>query len=214
MEYDAPGSSIPSIGGPAAQAHDVIVLGGGTAGSAVALFTARAKLKTLVLSHGTAAVAPVVTVDNYLGFVEGVGGEELVRLGREHARKWGAEFRDEEVARVAKEGEGFTVTTTTNQVLRAKRIVLASNKGMVFAEQLGLALRTEPWAQMKRRFVKVDEYGRTSLEGIYAAGRITGAPSQALIAAGDGARAAVTLVMDLTGKPYHDHSPYRPGARD
>lgn len=46
--------------------------------------------------------------------------------------------------------------------------------------------------------VKTDEYGRSSTPGVYAAGDIRGiVPSQLIIAAGDGSRAAVGINRDL-----------------
>ena len=58
-----------------------------------------------------------------------------------------------------------------------------------FAEPLGLATTPEGW-------VRTDAAGRTSAPGVYAAGDIALGPQQLLIAAGDGARVAGTVVRD------------------
>lgn len=52
----------------------------------------------------------------------------------------------------------------------------------------------------ERGFIAVDDAGRTSVAGIYAAGDSTApGPEQLMIAAGEGARLAVTLNRDLVG---------------
>jgi thioredoxin reductase len=58
-----------------------------------------------------------------------------------------------------------------------------------FAEPLGLVTTPEGW-------VRTDAAGRTSAPGVYAAGDIALGPQQLLIAAGDGARVAGTVVRD------------------
>ena len=79
-------------------------------------------------------------------------------------------------------------------------VVLSSNKRTDLATQLGLALGGHGG-----RFVAVDEDGHTAVPGCFAAGRITGKPSQAVIAAGDGARVAIAIIQQLRGGYYVDH---------
>lgn len=43
------------------------------------------------------------------------------------------------------------------------------------------------------------------MEGIYACGTCAGIPSQAIIAAGNGAQVALNLISDLIGKRVHHH---------
>ena len=58
--------------------YDVLILGGGPAGYSAALYTARAGLDTLVIEKicpgGQMATTDII--DNYPGFVEGIGGFE------------------------------------------------------------------------------------------------------------------------------------------
>ncbi|MBV8203841.1 MAG: hypothetical protein JO195_02320, partial [Candidatus Eremiobacteraeota bacterium] len=55
------------------------------------------------------------------------------------------------------------------------------------------------------KFVGVDAQGETAIPGLFAAGRITGIPSQAVISAGDGAKTAIALIQKIRGQYYVDH---------
>lgn len=82
--------------------YDVIIIGGGPAGLTAGLYTARARLKTLLLEKiapgGQAAVA--WTIENYPGFPEGIGGPELMERVRKQAEKYGLEIKSGEVVKV------------------------------------------------------------------------------------------------------------------
>jgi thioredoxin reductase (NADPH) len=84
--------------------------------------------------------------------------------------------------------------------VRSDYLVLASNKRTDVARSLGLELGGHG-----ARFVSVDAGGRTPVERCYAVGRITGAPSQAIISAGDGARVAIDIIQRIRGGYYVDH---------
>lgn len=52
--------------------------------------------------------------------------------------------------------------------------------------------------------VQTDDLGRTSVYGVYAAGDASNiSPAQALVAAGDGSRAAIGINTDLIGEDFH-----------
>jgi thioredoxin reductase len=53
--------------------------------------------------------------------------------------------------------------------------------------------------------VTVDEHGRTSAPGIWAAGTIAGVSVHTIITAGDGARVAINLLSEQRGERYVDH---------
>jgi thioredoxin reductase (NADPH) len=78
---------------------DVVVIGSGPGGLQAGIYTARAQLKTLILgtTQKKSMLMGVPFIGNYLGFPNGISGEELIRLGNEHAMQYGAEIRDEEV---------------------------------------------------------------------------------------------------------------------
>jgi thioredoxin reductase (NADPH) len=68
------------------------------------------------------------------------------------------------------------------------------------AQALGLEL-----GGFGAKFVAADASGATPIDRVYAAGRITGQPSQAIISAGDGARVAIALIQRIRGEYYVDH---------
>jgi thioredoxin reductase (NADPH) len=182
-----------------ATSFDVLIIGGGMAGLSCALFAARANLAVAVFDQGRSSLRRVERVYNYLGFPEGVGGSELIELGRRQAERFGAVFFDLDVARVERRADGFLITAGDRD-FGSRFVVLAANKRTDLATQLGL-----PLGGFGNRFVSVDGDGQTAIPGIYAIGRITGLPSQAVISAGEGARTAIAIVQKIRGEYYVDH---------
>ncbi len=60
---------------------DTIIIGGGPAGLAAAVYTCRAEMKTVILERGLLGGQVSLTdqVDNYAGFPEGVSGPDLIQ---------------------------------------------------------------------------------------------------------------------------------------
>jgi len=75
--------------------YDIVIIGGGPAGLAAAIYTARMGKKTLLLEGkmfgGRATTAPHVW--NYPGFPEGITGTELIDLMVKQAEKYGADLK-------------------------------------------------------------------------------------------------------------------------
>jgi thioredoxin reductase len=70
-----------------AKTREVIVIGGGIAGSSAALYLGRAQRNTLVIDSGHSMAAWEPSVENYLGFPKGVHGEDLLKYGRIQAER-------------------------------------------------------------------------------------------------------------------------------
>src|SRR3954468_7968420 len=68
---------------------EVMIVGGGIAGLSAAIYLGRAERDTVVVDTGRSMARWEPDVQNYLGFPEGIGGEELLRRGREQARRYG-----------------------------------------------------------------------------------------------------------------------------
>lgn len=104
---------------------DVAIIGGGPAGLSAAVYTARADQETLVFDKGDGTTRDVDMMENVYGFPDGATGPELVEVGQEQATKFGAEIIEEEVVRVAEEGDGYVVETQVNEY-KVRGIILAT----------------------------------------------------------------------------------------
>jgi thioredoxin reductase (NADPH) len=74
--------------------YDVVIIGGGPAGLANAVYAASEGLRTLLVEHhapgGQAGTSSMI--ENYLGFPSGVTGADLARRATAQARRFGAEL--------------------------------------------------------------------------------------------------------------------------
>src|SRR5690348_2800804 len=108
--------------------YDVIIVGGGPAGLAAALYTARMNLKTAVLDRGPLGGQLLNTelVEDYPGFDSILGSELAMKMG-EHARKFGVEVRDfEPVKEIDVEGSTKVVRLESGEELRTPALIMAA----------------------------------------------------------------------------------------
>ncbi len=83
----------------------IVILGGGLAGLSAAIYLGRANRETLVVDEARSMARWEPDVQNYLGFPDGIAGEELVRRGRAQARRYGIHFaRDRIVSAKTRNG--------------------------------------------------------------------------------------------------------------
>ena len=108
--------------------YDVIIVGGGPAGLAAGLYTARMDLKAVLLDRGPLGGQLLNTelVEDYPGFESILGAELATKMG-EHARKFGLEVRDfEPVKEIDAEGETRVVRLESGEELRARAVIMAA----------------------------------------------------------------------------------------
>jgi len=179
-----------------------VVVGAGPAGLSAAVFAARAGFETTVVEDGTSILRRNAHLENFLGFPAGVNSRLLLDMGREQAERSGAEFKDEDVEAVEHSGDGDDdgfVVRTDDGAHEADYVVVASWADASILDSFDL----ETTQQGSKTFVESDD-GRTSVEGLYVAGRIAGQPHQTVVNAGHGAKAALSMVHDSDVPFYHD----------
>lgn len=79
---------------PSRSEYDVAIYGAGPAGLSAAVYAASEGLKTVVIEKYTVGgqAGSTTKVENYLGFPEGIGGNDLAERAREQACRFGAEI--------------------------------------------------------------------------------------------------------------------------
>jgi thioredoxin reductase (NADPH) len=107
--------------------YDVVIIGAGPGGLGAALYTCRALLTTLVIERLGAGgqIVEAYNVDNYLGFPEGISGPDLAERMKQHAVKFGAGMRGEEVRDVRADGPIKIVVTDAGEY-RAPIVIVAT----------------------------------------------------------------------------------------
>lgn len=109
--------------------YDVAILGAGPAGATAAIYTARAKLKTIVIDKSMLGGALALTskIANYPGFGyrEPISGRDILNQMQEHARYFGAEFLQSMVYSVDLESDPKTIMIGEGMVV-AKAVIIAT----------------------------------------------------------------------------------------
>ena len=107
--------------------YDTVIIGAGPAGLAAAVYGASEGLRTLVIEReapgGQAGTSS--RIENYLGFPNGVSGEELASRALQQARRLGAEILVTRTA-VSMDPATCEVTLDGGDVVRAETVILAT----------------------------------------------------------------------------------------
>lgn len=121
--------------------HDVVIVGGGPAGYAAALYSARAKLDTLLIEKmfSGGQMATTNLMENYPGFEEPIGGPDLALRMEKQARKFGAVVVNDEVVGMDLEDK-IKVIRTTNNSHQSRAVILCMG---AYPRMLGLPREEE-----------------------------------------------------------------------
>jgi thioredoxin reductase (NADPH) len=116
-------------GTPAQDHYDLVVVGGGPAGLAAAVYGASEGLKTIMVEReapgGQAGQSS--RIENYLGFPAGLSGSDLARRATDQARRLGAELLTvQEAVRLRTEGAARLVELSGGETLSASCVLVAS----------------------------------------------------------------------------------------
>ena len=107
---------------------DLIIVGGGPAGLCAAMYAGRGMLNTVLLERGRPGGELLNTekIEDYPGFESILGGDLADRMAA-HAKKFGADIRQENVEAIARLGDGtFEVTTSQETTYHAPAVILTA----------------------------------------------------------------------------------------
>jgi len=109
------------------QHYEVIIIGGGPAGLSAGIYTARARLSSLLIEMGLVGgqILNAEHLDNYPGFPEGISGTKLAELMHEQATKYGLKTTVAEVTGVGLQDE-LKVVETGSGSFKARALIIAS----------------------------------------------------------------------------------------
>ncbi len=131
-----------------ASEYDTIIVGGGPAGLAAAVYGASEGLRTLVVEReapgGQAETSS--RIENYLGFPSGISGDELANRALRQARRLGAEI---------------LITRTILEIDTEKRCILLDGGELLHARTIILATGVN-W-----RRLEIDGFDRLIGKGVY-----------------------------------------------
>jgi thioredoxin reductase (NADPH) len=119
------GEGEPAVGNK--EIYDTIIIGGGPAGITSAIYTSRGRLKTLVLERGTVGGQAAATeiIENYPGFIDPIGGPDLMDRFEAQAKRFGAELTFGYVTDVNLKGDEKIVKTDMKEY-QAKTVIIST----------------------------------------------------------------------------------------
>jgi len=118
--------------------YDLIIIGGGPAGMTAGIYSARQKLKTLLItkSFGGQLSRKAVAIENYPGFEE-ISGLDLMRKFEKHLMKWRVDVEKATVKKVKKTNKLFSVLTNNKKKFHGRAVIIASGADPRFLESPG-----------------------------------------------------------------------------
>ncbi len=108
--------------------HDLIIIGAGPAGMCAAMYAGRGMLDAVVLERGVPGGELLNTewIDDYPGFEHILGRELAVKMA-DHAAKFGADIKNENVESISRRDDGvFEVTTSNGVIFEAPTVILTA----------------------------------------------------------------------------------------
>lgn len=129
----------------------IVIIGSGPAAHTAAIYLARAEVKPVMyegfMANGIAAGGQLTTttdVENFPGFPDGIGGQELMENMRKQSERFGTEIISETVAKLDVTSRPFRYSTEWNpeEEHTADAVIIATGAS---ARRLGLAGEDKYW---------------------------------------------------------------------
>lgn len=124
------------------ESREIVIIGSGPAGHTAAIYAARANLKPLVLEgHEPGGQLTTTTdVENFPGFAQGVMGPELMKVMKDQALRFEAEYRSQHVTAVDFSKRPFAITCENGNQIAAASVIIATGAS---AKYLGIPKEKE-----------------------------------------------------------------------
>lgn len=108
--------------------RDLIIIGAGPAGCSAAIYAVRAGLKPLICGGAVPGGQLLQTseLENYAGFVNPIGGFEIMDNMHKQCKRLGVEFSTDEISKIEGEHSPFTLTTTGGKQYQAISVIIAT----------------------------------------------------------------------------------------
>jgi thioredoxin reductase (NADPH) len=107
------------------QNYDVVILGSGPAGLQAAIHAARKKISVLVVGKETKSSLYQSHIENY-AFLFKATGDEMLKVGIEQAKSFGADFLEEDILNILLTESGFDFTTENKQSINSRAFIIAT----------------------------------------------------------------------------------------
>lgn len=107
--------------------YDLIIIGAGPAGTSAGIYSARQKLKTLIISKdiGGQVAKKAVDIENYPGF-EKISGPELIKIFENQLKKNEVEIVMDEILKISKVNGNFVLDTANGTKYEALAVIIAT----------------------------------------------------------------------------------------
>lgn len=122
------GSTLGLTTTPSDDFYDLVVIGGGPAGLAAAVYGASEGLKTVLIERTATGgqAGQSSRIENYLGFPDGLSGAQLAERARRQAEKFEAELiTAAEVTRLEVDGSARTIHLSDGRTIGTRAVILA-----------------------------------------------------------------------------------------
>lgn len=107
--------------------YESIIIGGGIAGLQAAIQLGRYQHRVLLIDNGRGRSTICRSYHNILGWPDGISGEQLRLLGKQHAESLGISFLNDTVIQLSRDdSQGFLVKTLENGQFSASTLLLAT----------------------------------------------------------------------------------------
>ncbi len=123
--------------------NDLIIIGGGPAACAAAVYASRKRLKTVMLAYEFGGQSTVSEdIQNWIGTPH-ISGADLAKSLKAHVMEYKADILEvregQNVSKIEKVGETFKVTTDANESFEARSVLVCSGSGRRKLEVPGAA---------------------------------------------------------------------------